>query len=238
MPAPSSSARTSSKCARSSSESRSTIFGAASVTARISGGVPVEGAQRVDLDPRALLGVEGVGAQQVVAQLARVLGAGLRRRRCSSGAAGCPSGRAARRGAEQVDQLGVHRGVVGADRLERRPGVLAVAPRLRRLVAEHRARVPELHRLRAACACRALYRRGRRARCPPGAASASGPTAILERVHLLAHDVGRLADRAREQAPCPRRSASRSDRSRRPRRAARASSTIRRRVAACSGSRS
>ena len=76
--------------ARSSSESRSTIFGAPVGDRPCLRRVPVERPQRVDLDPRALLGVEDVGAQQVVAQLARVLGAAARRRRCWSGAAGSP----------------------------------------------------------------------------------------------------------------------------------------------------
>ena len=197
-PAPSSSRRTSSKCSRSASESRSSIFGAASVTRDDLGRVPVERAHRVDLDPRALLGVEDVVAQQVVAQLARVLGArlGVADAGQVQPHAGQTEPRVEVR--EQVDQLGVDRGVVGADRLGADLAVLAVAAGLRRLVAEHRPRVPELHGLRklvhAVLDVRAADRRGAlRAQRQRAAA------AVLERVHLLAHDVGRLADGAHEQ---------------------------------------
>ena len=136
--------------------------------------------------------------QQELAQLARVLGArvGVADARQVQPHAGQAEPRVEVR--EQVDQLGVDRGVVGADRLRADLAVLAVAARLRRLVAEHRAGVPELHRLRqlvhAVLEIGAAHgRRALRAQRQRAAA------AVLERVHLLAHDVGGLADRAHEQ---------------------------------------
>ena len=94
--------------------------------------------------------------------------------------------------------LGVDRRVGRADRLGAELVVLAVAPGLRPLVAEHRAVVPELHRLRPLvhAVLDVGAADGRRAL---GAQRQRAPALVLERVHLLAHDVGRLADAALEQ---------------------------------------
>ena len=102
-------------------------------------------------------------------------------------------------GGEQGDHLGVDRRIGGADGLGADLVVLAVAPGLRLLVAEHRAVVPELHRLRplvhavldvgAADRRRAL-----------GAQRQRSFALVEERVHLLAHDVRGLADAALEEA--------------------------------------
>jgi hypothetical protein len=99
---------------------------------------------------------------------------------------------------EQQDQLGVERRIVGAERLGADLGELTEASGLRRLVAEERSEVPQLHRLRqlvhavlgvgAADARRALRpQRERTARL------------VGEGEHLLLHDVGRLPHPAREQ---------------------------------------
>ena len=96
---------------------------------------------------------------------------------------------------QQHDDLGVDAGVVGADRLGADLPELAVAAGLRALVAEERPEVPELHGLRRACASRARGRRGRPARCP----RAQQRRTVLEGVHLLLDDVGRLPHAAREQ---------------------------------------
>ena len=99
---------------------------------------------------------------------------------------------------EQQDQLGVDRRVVGADRLGADLPELPEAPGLRALAAEEAAQVPQLHRLRllvhAVLEVGAAHRRG--------ALRAQGQRLarpLVERVHLLLHDVGRLADAAREQ---------------------------------------
>ena len=99
---------------------------------------------------------------------------------------------------QQADQLGVGERRVGADRLGAELVELAVAPGLRALVAEERAAVGELHRLRqrlhpvldvgAADRRRAL-----------GAQGEAAPALVLEGEHLLADDVGRVADAALEQ---------------------------------------
>ena len=77
-PAPSSRRRTSSKCSASASLRPVDHLRRRLRDRHDLGSVPVERAHRVDLDPGALLGVEHVVAEQVVAQLARVLGARLR----------------------------------------------------------------------------------------------------------------------------------------------------------------
>jgi len=99
---------------------------------------------------------------------------------------------------EQQDRLGVERRVVGAERLEPHLGELAVAARLRRLVAEERSPVPELHRLgRLVHAVLDV--------CAADRGGALGPereraaALIVEREHLLLDHVGRVADPALEQ---------------------------------------
>ena len=99
---------------------------------------------------------------------------------------------------QQPDRLGVGERRVGADRLDAELVELAVAARLRALVAEEGADVGELHRLRqllhavldvgAADRRRAL-----------GSQGEAAPALVLEGEHLLADDVGRVADAALEQ---------------------------------------
>ena len=99
---------------------------------------------------------------------------------------------------EQLDRLGVGERRVGADRLGAELVELAVAARLRALVAEERPEVGELHRLRqllhAVLDVGAADRR--RALGPQGEAA---PALVLEGEHLLADDVGGVADAALEQ---------------------------------------
>ena len=76
--------------------------------------------------------------------------------------------------AQQQDQLGVERRVVGADRLGADLGELAVAAGLRAPRGGRTGPSTRPSPAAAACACRARRRRGRRRRCPRGAASASG----------------------------------------------------------------
>src|SRR3954452_6073526 len=99
---------------------------------------------------------------------------------------------------EQEDQLGVDGRVGRADRLRADLPELAVAAGLRALAAEEGAEVPELHGLRqlghpvlevgAARRRRPLRTEGERLARP-----------LVERVHLLLHDVGRRAHAAREE---------------------------------------
>ena len=173
-PASSSSARTSAKCSASSRSSRSSSCGAVGHHPPGALVVGVERAQRVQVEPRPhLLGELALAPAKVVAQLLDVGRARLRRCRGSRAAAARPAPGVTQQLGQQQDQLGVERRVVGAERLGADLGELAEAAGLRRLVAEERAPVPELHRLRRACACRARRRRGRSPPCPPGAASAS-----------------------------------------------------------------
>ena len=159
----------------------------------------VERAQRVQLDPAAhLLGELGLVRAQVGLQPLAVL---------------APAGDAAEAGepqpqlahaelgeqrCEQRDQLGVDGRVLGADRLGADLPELPVAPGLRALVAEEAGQVPELHGL--AALVHAVLDVG-----PAHGGGALGPERqrapglVLEREHLLAHDVGGLADAAREQ---------------------------------------
>ena len=99
---------------------------------------------------------------------------------------------------EQHDRLGVGQRRVGPDRLGAELVELAVAARLRALVAEERAEVGELHRLRQlvhpVLEVGAADRR--RPLRPQGQAA---PALVLEGEHLLADDVGGAADAALEQ---------------------------------------
>ena len=164
-----------SKCSASASESRSIILGADSVTARDLRRVPVERAHRVDLDPRALIGVEHVVAEQELAQLARVLGARVRvaDARQVQPHAGQAEPRVQVR--EQVDQLGVDGGVVGADRLGADLAVLAVAARTAAPRSGTSGPCTRASPAAGACACRARGRRGTRAPCPPGRSVSERP---------------------------------------------------------------
>jgi len=96
---------------------------------------------------------------------------------------------------QEHDRLGVDGRVLGAERLGADLPELAVAPRLRTLVAEEVRQVPELHRLaalvHAVLDVRAADRRG-----ALWAERQRAPGAVLQREHLLAHDVSGVADAA------------------------------------------
>ena len=99
---------------------------------------------------------------------------------------------------EQQNQLGVYERRVGADRLRVDLGELAVASRLRALVAEEGPRGPELHRLRQLV--HAVLEVGAANRgCGLRAQGEPAPALVLEAEHLLLDDVGRLADPAGEE---------------------------------------
>jgi hypothetical protein len=161
--------------------------------------VGVEGAQRVGVDPLAdvpgelaFVGAE-MGAQVFEIPLARAGRAEAREPQPQLGNADRPQ-----QLVEEHDRLGVGERRVGADRLHADLVELAKAPRLRCLVAEERPPIPEPHRLGklvhpvldvgAADRRRALRTQGDAA-----------PALVLEGEHLLADDVGRLADAAGEQ---------------------------------------
>ena len=99
---------------------------------------------------------------------------------------------------EELDQLGVDGRVVRAHRLEADLPELAVAPLLRRRVPEHRPDVVGLHGLRlpVQAVLEVGARDGRRS-LGPQSQRALAP--VLERVHLLVHDVRAGAGRAREE---------------------------------------
>ncbi len=96
-----------------------------------------------------------------------------------------------------IDSASTRR-VLGAERLGADLPELAVAAGLRALVAEEAREVPELDRL-AALVHAMLDVRAADGRGALGAQRQRAPGDVLEREHLLAHDVGRLADAAREQ---------------------------------------
>jgi hypothetical protein len=99
---------------------------------------------------------------------------------------------------EQRDGLGVDRRVVGADRLGAHLPELPEAAGLRALLAEEARQVPELHRLRQLVHA-VLHVGARDRRGALGAQRDRAPTAVVEGVHLLLHDVGGLADAPREE---------------------------------------
>ncbi len=96
------------------------------------------------------------------------------------------------------DGLGVDRGVLGADGLHVELLELAVAARLRALVAERRAGRPELHRELAVVQA-VLQRRAHHPGGELGPQRDRAAAPVGEGVHLLGHDVGRLADAPGEQ---------------------------------------
>jgi hypothetical protein len=99
---------------------------------------------------------------------------------------------------QQHDQLGVGLGTGRTDRLGADLPELAVSALLRRLGAEVGAQVPELHRLRQLV--HPVLHVGTGDRRGPFRAQRQRPAAaVVERVHLLADDVGRAADAAGEQ---------------------------------------
>jgi hypothetical protein len=88
------------------------------------------------------------------------------------------------------DHLDVDTGIVDAQRLDADLPVLAVAALLRTLVAKVRREVPHLPRRRRVV----LHEGAHDRRGPLGAQREPATALVLELVHLLAHDVGRLAD--------------------------------------------
>ena len=97
-----------------------------------------------------------------------------------------------------LDHLGVDRGIGAADRLDRQLVVLAVAAATGPAVAVHRRDRVRLHRLRVAVQP-VLDVGARDRRSSLGAQRERPAAAVVERVHLLVHDVGRIARRAREE---------------------------------------
>ena len=159
----------------------------------------VEGAQRVEVDAVAHVGAQalGVGAQ-VGGQALAVLRARVEAAQRAEAQPQAPDVELAQQRVQQHDRLGVDGGVVGADRLGPELPELAEAPGLRLLLAEVAAQVPELHRLgelvHAVLEVGAAHRRG-----ALGAQRQRAPAGVLEGVHLLLDDVGRLAHAAGEQ---------------------------------------
>ena len=139
------------------------------------GVVGVEGAQRVQLDPRAHLRRElrarwlagGPGGARDTRRAPR----GCRGWTAAGAQPGTPI--SASSVAEQDDRLGVDGRVLGADRLGPDLPELAVAARPGGARGGRSSTGTRASRAGGACACRARCRRGRPARCPPGAASAS-----------------------------------------------------------------
>ena len=98
----------------------------------------------------------------------------------------------------ELDDLGVERGIVGADRLDRELPVLAVAAALRAPVAVHRRDREELHRLRLSMqAVLDVGAADRGGALRPQRERAASP--VLERVHLLLDDVRAGPRRAGEE---------------------------------------
>ena len=200
IPAWSSSSRTCAKCSASSGASRSISFGAALITSRVPRVAGVERAHRVQVDPPANLGREPVlVGPQVGLQLARGTRPASPASRGSPGVqADLPDPERVEQVGEQHDQLGVGLGRARSRSPRPRPARTggsgpAAAPR-----PEEARQVPELHRLRqlvhAVLDVRAAHRGG-----ALGPQRERAPAAVVERVHLLLHDVGRLPDAAREQ---------------------------------------
>ena len=161
--------------------------------------VGVERAQRVGVDAAAhLVGQLVLVLLQVGAQVVGVLAARLGRPQRSDAEPQLARARLLQQVAQQHDDLGVERRVVGADRLGADLRELAVPAGLRRLVPEVRADVAQLHRLRplvhAVLEVGAHDRRG-----PLRAQRQRAAAHVLEGEHLLLDDVGGLPHAAREQ---------------------------------------
>ena len=161
--------------------------------------VGVEGPHRVQVDARHHLGREaGLVRAQVGGELLAVLGPGGRGAKAGESQPRLPDADGPQQFGEQEDQLGVGLGSAGADHLRSDLPELAVAAPLRRFGAEERRQVPQLDRLRQLVhpVLQVRPAHGRRAL---GSQRQAAATAVVERVHLLLHDVGRLANAAGEQ---------------------------------------
>ena len=135
---------------------------------------------------------------QVGGQALAVLGARVEAAQRAQAQAQAAHVELAQQRVQQRDRLGVDGGVVGADGLGPELPELAEAPGLRLLLAVVAAQVPELHRLgervHAVLEVGAADRRG-----ALGAQRQRAPAGVLEGVHLLLDDVGRLAHAAGEE---------------------------------------
>ena len=161
------------------------------------GALVVQHPQRVDLDPGPGVLVQVEPAQEVlqrgpvhrpavpVAQAVQQQGELGQ----AEGAVGVVGG---------GDRLHVDRRVLGADRLEVELVELPVAARLRALVAERGAAGEDLDRQRALVQV-VLEHGAEHAGGELGAQRDLTPAAVTEGVHLLAHDVARLAHTADEE---------------------------------------
>ena len=161
------------------------------------GPLVVEHPQRVDLGAPAGFLVEVERKQELLQQLPILRAAAVIAQRGDLQPEPVQAQRA-EPGVGDGDHLGVQRRVVDADRLDADLLQLAVAAGLRALVAEERARVTQLDRQRAAV--QAVF--DHRAHHPGGALRPQRHRAVAavgERVHLLGHHVGGLADAAGEQ---------------------------------------
>ncbi len=158
----------------------------------------VKGPHRVQLDALAYLAGQRVAVRaQVGGELLAVLGPRLRRAEAAQAQAGPHSDGFEQLGQED-DELGVGLGRGRADGLRPHLPELAVATALGGLGAVEAAQVPELHRLGQLV--HAVLDVGAADRGGALRAQRQGPPgAVVEAVHLLADDVGRLAHSAGEE---------------------------------------
>ena len=148
IPARSTIARTAAKCSASASSRRSSIVGASSITARVPGSSESKARSGFEVDPLAHVRRQlRLAPAQVSLQLVSVGGPGVERAEAAEPQPNARNAELPEQLVEQDDQLGVDQGRVRADRLGADLVELPEAARLRALVAEVRAPVPELHRL-------------------------------------------------------------------------------------------
>ena len=199
------SARTAAKCAWHASQSESPILGASCEQRPRPLALDVEDAQRArpQLLPRLLV--------QLVLVLLEPGGQPLDVRGPAVAAADRvqlqPVGRdpePAEQRVVELDDLGVDRRIVRADRLDRELPVLAIAAAAGRAVPVHRPDRVELLRLRLAV--QPVLDVGAADRRRPLRAQRQRPVgAVGERVHLLLDDVGALRRTCAGRGRCPRR---------------------------------
>ena len=165
-------------------------------------GAPVTGVERphrVEVDPGDHLRRQLVGVRpQVRGQLFAVLSPCLRRAEAGEPQPGLPDPEGLQQLGEQQNQLGVGLRRGRPDHLSADLPELPVAPALRGLGPEVARQVPELHRLRELV--HPVLQVGpadRRGDLRPQRQRPAAP--VVEGVHLLLDDVGRLADGADEQ---------------------------------------